>query len=170
MLMLIGFGVVSILFYIAKEHLPKKPEQIIPHLKKGKLIYKDSTAKFYFSSLNYKIRAKPDFIYKVDEEYILVEYKSRKGNVNASDIAQVVASALAVKETYPRLVTAYIYTLGGDIKTINLNKPNHHLASQIKNELDFVRAIETNNPLFFNPQSHKCKACSFKLSCKLMVA
>lgn len=77
----------------------------------GKLIYVDNSPKSkVFVNHAYELVAKPDFIYKIGlNKYVIVEYKSRSAPVKPSDIAQLFATAIAVRSEF-KVVKGYIVT------------------------------------------------------------
>jgi len=161
--------IVVFLAVVIYSRLPLKPEQVIPELKEKNavLIYLDSDTKKVFASKTYKIKAKPDFLYKMpDDSYIIVEYKSRSGSVKNSDIAQLIATAIAVKETYPTLYTGYIYTQGRHIKKIDLKPSANQLFESIKQEVHQVRQIEAGRAPAFQPKKEHCQVCVLRRICE----
>ncbi|MDG1752321.1 MAG: hypothetical protein P8I03_11770 [Thalassotalea sp.] len=134
---------------------------------KGKLVYLDkgkNSATFF--NKKYRIAAKGgDFIYLTDDgAYVLIEYKSRKGRIHQSDIAQTIASVLAARSIYPitRAIIATetqskeINVLGSDDVLYNNIKEVHLLTQQIKN------GMRVNT--YYNAP-YKCQSCNMRTYC-----
>ena len=143
------------------------PENRVSSLrsKNAKLIYSDKKGSQIFKSSKYKISAKPDFIYNVNGEYILIEYKSRNSAVRESDEYQVIAATLAVRSKYP-ISKAIIYTSGNHIKDIVLGS-DEEIYSKIKTVADKTRASKRGiAPCIIRDKSPRCRYCGYKEICK----
>lgn len=146
---------------------PKKPVQVIKELKanNAKKIFTDNGKK-NFNSTKYKISARPDFIYEEpDGSKIIVEYKSRNNPVRESDIIQLIATAIAVKESHPTVCKGFIYTQGNHIEIVDLSKSIDELANSISNEIIKMRAIKMRVRPSFEPIESHCFACGFRDAC-----
>tara|TARA_R110000737_G_scaffold329115_1_gene344078 strand:- start:282 stop:803 length:522 start_codon:yes stop_codon:yes gene_type:complete len=135
---------------------------------KAQLIYSDSGRKSkIFTSAKFGLAAKPDFIYRLASgEFVLIEYKSRKGRVYPSDIQQVIAAIIATRSMYP-ISQAYIYTdttslavdaTSSDVELFDSIKYNFYLTKRIKEgkKVDVCYKSE-----------YKCNTCSMKEKCYL---
>jgi hypothetical protein len=148
---------------------------VIRKIKKHRLIYCDDQAQKTFQSAQYKIRAKPDFIYEIDPENLcLLEYKARSGGVYPSDIAQLIATAIAVIETYSNVTHGYVYTRGGKYQKVQFGSPNDtdriaKLVRKIQSELNTARTIKSGKFVSVSKQSQrKCQACGFHSHCDIL--
>lgn len=133
---------------------------------KGKIIYSDQGRKSKtFVSQEYRIRAKPDFLVRQpDGRLVLVEYKSREKPPNDSDVTQLIATAVAVRETYPDLKRGLVYTRGGQRK-VDLSASTDILIRKIKTPLDAARAVKSNESVRAAPSQGKCRACGYRTEC-----
>ena len=132
----------------------------------GKIIYADQGRKSKtFTSYRHKIRAKPDFLVKQqDGSLILLEYKSRQKPPNPSDVVQLVATAIAVKEQYPELNEGMVYTRAGK-RWVNLSGSTDELADRISVPLASARAVRANLSVCATPMVRKCRSCSYRTEC-----
>lgn len=166
--------VVVFIFSAPKKHSSKKtksknanhPERRIELLQSDnvKLIYADKKGSEVFNNREYKISAKPDFIYLVNKELVLIEYKSRKSDVRSSDIHQAMAAALAVRSKY-NITKAIVYTTGGYVKEIRLGS-NDEVYREIGSIIDKTRMSKSGvNPCITKDKSYRCRYCGYKEIC-----
>jgi CRISPR/Cas system-associated exonuclease Cas4 (RecB family) len=143
------------------------PLQVIPELKRGaRLIYCDESRRKIFVSHTYRIRACPDFIYQNTKgEMMIVEFKSRIGGIKASDVNQLIATAIAVKSTYPTIRYGYIYTRSKTYRKVDLHISLPELVEKIMPELSACRAIAHGNRPYFKAVVHKCRKCLYRSEC-----
>ena len=164
MLLILLCGIIFLIFFYYCTRTPT-PERVISELKNARMIYKD-TNNDYFTSYRHKIRAKPDFLYKLANGSIaLVEYKSQRDSIRESDVSQVIAATLAVREKYPNLNIGFIYTRSGKVKCVDLNKSDEELINLISAELSIARQLENNMRPQFTPQKDKCRVCPYNMAC-----
>lgn len=158
--------VIAVVVY--QQNVSRTPQQLIRDLKDAKLIYNGEKEAGYFSSYNYKIRAKPDFMYQHEDGSIsIVEYKSRQSGVKQSDISQLIATAIAVKDEIQHNVKfGYVLTKGGSQKKINLDRSSNDLIRDIWTVLKEARDILNGAIATPNPTRQKCSGCGFRRSCK----
>lgn len=135
---------------------------------KGRLVYKDDgKASATFINKHFGISAKPDFIFLTEAgNYRLIEYKSRKGRVYESDIAQTIASVIAARSKYP-ISEAEVHTDTQTFK-VKLHTDNKRLFEVISKHhaltVKIKRGIKVNE---CNPSQYKCRSCSMKKHCEL---
>lgn len=132
---------------------------------RGKLVYTDDNPQAkVFVSHRYELSAKPDFIFKTGlNEYVVVEYKSRKSSFRQSDLNQLKATVLACRSQY-RIVAGYVVT-GSTTKHITFGS-SHRLYREIKDIHSRVKKIKFCNA--FPPKREKqegCGRCGFYESC-----
>lgn len=145
---------------------PEKCLKIFQNAKSFKQLYCDKGGRYdkSFKSYKYKIAAKPDYLYEIDGELYLIEYKARRGKVKYTDRMQVYAAALAVRREYPSLRKAIIYTLVeyreialfDDWQLYNEIKDYHTVVGNIKN--GFEPMVDT--------ASSPCANCGYRQSCR----
>jgi CRISPR/Cas system-associated exonuclease Cas4 (RecB family) len=130
----------------------------------GVITYADQGKKgSYFISKRYGIVAKPDFIVQLSTgENAIVEFKSRaNGRLYGSDIAQVKASALAVREKMP-IQRAYVMA-GTRRHEIYLAKNDETLFSEIQKEVEYTRrAAQGELIMEFTKNPQQCAHCTQK--------
>lgn len=132
---------------------------------RGKLIYTDDNPQAsVFVSHRYELSAKPDFIFKTGfNEYVIVEYKSRKSTARQSDINQLKATALACRSKY-RIVAGYVVT-GSETKRVSFGS-NRSVYREIRDIHIRVKKIKFCNafPAKKGIQD-RCFNCGFHESC-----
>jgi len=132
----------------------------------GELLYADlgRGAKRFVSS-RYGIMAKPDFILRLrDGQNAIAEYKDRGGRVYCSDVAQVKASALAVREEMP-LQRAFVVTRNGPVE-IPLNPDSKKLHAEIAEYIEWARRIRRKELIrVYAANPKQCDSCSLKRHC-----
>lgn len=99
----------------------------------------------------------------------MVEYKSRKGKIYPSDIAQLKASVIAARSRY-NITKAYVST-DGEIKEVNVNKSNTVLFEEIKEAYELTVAIVSGKTVTVCYKSkYKCPTCSMRAHCEFSVS
>lgn len=162
------FSVIFSLFFykLKRKTFPLK----IPQLKGRKLIYCDTNNASIFRNKKHKIAAKPDFIVLDDNNNkIIVEFKSRNKGIYSSDINQLKASVIAVRDKYPNITIGYIINGSGEYKKIELNKSTDSIALEIKSLLNKIRLLKNGNQIQHIPEKHKCMRCGFNENCNYSV-
>lgn len=146
----------------------KSPQRSLRETKKAKLIYNGEHQSGYFASYRHRIRAKPDFMYlNRDGTVCIVEYKSRRSGIRRSDITQLIATAIAVKDDSQYDVRCgYVLTRGGSRQRVNLNKTTDELVSDIQTALHEARQIKKGNQPIPQPEHRKCRGCGFRQTCR----
>ena len=157
--------VIAVVVY--QQNVSRTPQQLIRDLKDAKLIYNGEKESGYFSSYNHKIRAKPDFMYQhTDGSISIVEYKSRQSGVKQSDVSQLIATAIAVKDdTQNNIKFGYVLTKGGSQKKIDLDKGSSDLDQYIHAALKEARDILNGSGATPSPSRQKCSGCGFRGVC-----
>lgn len=157
-------AILAAIYYFFKGKA-QKPQEKFPV--KGKVVYADEGRKSgQFESYKYRIKAKPDFLIREPSgELVLVEYKSRLKNPNPSDVEQLIASAICVKEKYPDLSQGMVYTRGGK-KMVDLSGSVDELAQQIWLSLQSARRAKCGVEVRPSPSLPKCRSCSYNNICK----
>lgn len=134
----------------------------------GVVVYADEGKKGrYFISKRYGIVAKPDFIVQLRTgENAIVEFKSRaNGRLYGSDIAQVKASALAVREKMP-IQRAYVMA-GTQRHEIRLAKNDNALFEEIQKEVEHARqAVKGQLVMEFAKNPQQCSSCDQRGHCQ----
>lgn len=159
--------VIVIAVAVYQQNVSRTPQQAIRDLRGAKLIYNGEKEAGYFSSYNYKIRAKPDFMYQhTDGSVSIVEYKSRQSGVKQSDISQLIATAIAVKDEIQQNVKfGYVLTKGGSQEKIDLDRSSSDLVQDIHVVLKEARNILSGATATPNPSRQKCSSCGFQDNC-----
>lgn len=131
---------------------------------KGKLVYvDDSPTVKAFVNHRYELAAKPDFLFKVGfNKYVTVEYKSRKGKIKESDIAQLHATALAVR-SQKNVIGGYIVT-GSENRYFKFGS-NHSVYKHIKNAHKTAKSIKLLNKLPKDKLARQCNNCGYNYYC-----
>jgi CRISPR/Cas system-associated exonuclease Cas4 (RecB family) len=170
-LILLGFFSVIVaarIYYVTR---PKKPpNRIIKELKDNNatLYFNGETRDKIFNSYKHRIRAVPDFIYKYEDgSAAIVEFKSRKAGIRSSDIKQLIATAIAVKDsTNLNIKYGFVLNGGGVYKKVDLNKSSADLVKSIQIVLSITRNIKNEIEPTPNPIKNKCKSCGFRDDCE----
>ncbi len=135
---------------------------------KARLFYSDKGIKSrVFTSNKYKLAAKPDFIYQLaNGDYVLIEYKSRKGRVYPSDIQQVLAAIIATRSVYP-IREAYVHTDTTRLK-IDATVSDEELFDNIKRNYELTKQIKQGKKVEVCYKSdYKCNTCSMRKHCHI---
>ncbi len=139
---------------------------------KGKLLYLDKgKASQTFINKQYNIAAKGgDFIYLTEQgEHILIEYKSRKGPVYESDVAQTIASVLAARSCYP--ISQAMVITETQSKKINVSGNDDVLYNEIKQFHLLTQQIKQGKAVTRNyAKLYKCKSCNMQAFCKFKLS
>jgi CRISPR/Cas system-associated exonuclease Cas4 (RecB family) len=133
---------------------------------KGKLLYADLGRKSkLFTSYRYRIKAKPDFIIQLlNGENAIAEYKDRNGPAYCSDIAQVKASALAVREEIP-LQHGFVVTRNGRYP-VPLHPDSEQLHSEIAEYIELARRVKGKQLILqYAANPRQCPNCSLRHGC-----
>lgn len=151
--------------------IPRPPHSIIPSLrdKNIKLIFNGEHEEQICTCTHYKIKAKPDFVYEhPDKSLTVVEYKSRRKGVMPSDIAQLIATAIAVNGHYigKTVKNGYVLTGNGSYQEIDLDKSSDELMEAIKKPLQAVRDVIEGRAVIPDACAKKCRGCGFRHICQ----
>ena len=131
------------------------------------LVYNDEKQQRVFFSKRYQIAAKPDFIYRYqDGTHAIVEYKSRTSDIYPSDRMQLIATAIAVKESGKyQIKRGFILNRNGQYEKIDFDIPTDILFAQIEQPLTQARSIKQGNSVTPCPTREKCTGCGFREIC-----
>ena len=163
----IAIVIIAYLVYRTAKSIPPP----IPELKNKKLLYVDNGKAKAFCSKTYRIRAKPDYIYRIDPNTdAVVEYKDRQGRIYRSDEVQLIASAIAAREKYPNIKRGYIYTRGRKRKVYDLAAPTPTLLKSIEMELHYARQAVVGVETRSEGSPNKCRKCGVRYACNRSVA
>lgn len=169
-LVIILLFVIAISFYISKASSKGFPLDI-PNLKGRRVIYCDSGYASIFRNKKHRIVSKPDFIVVDDKNRkIVVEYKGRKRGIYSSDINQLKATIVAVRDKHPGVVTGYVINDSGQYKKVDAYKSTELLVSEMKTQINNVRLIKSGVCIEYTPVTKKCKGCGFNESCDVAAA
>lgn len=154
--------VIVIVFYLrSTKKPPANPFNI-----NGVEIWRDrgKQSKPFFNG-KYYVLAKPDHIYQLSNGAKgVVEFKSRYGEVFDSDVAQTLASVLAVRPTH-NIKWATIYTKNSK-KDVSLGS-DAEIWQQIKHLHENVLIAKSGKVINeYNPNPKKCDKCAMKLNCQ----
>jgi CRISPR/Cas system-associated exonuclease Cas4 (RecB family) len=132
----------------------------------GTVVYADNGTTRAFVSRMYGIKAKPDFVLRLRTgDYAVVEFKSRaNGRLYESDVAQVKATALAVRSRFP---VKRAFVMAGDLRhEIKLPADSKALHAQIATLAKYVRLAERDPLAVYNAHPGKCRACAHRNGCE----
>ena len=131
----------------------------------GELIWEDHgphQAPFYNEEL--RILGKPDFIYKTPLGICAVEFKQRARKVMPSDIAQVMAAALAARGEGYRVSHVAVVT-GSDRYEKALPSNDLDLQAVISQQITIARLAKRGKPQKAAPRRGKCGSCAYTGVC-----
>ena len=138
----------------------------------GKLVWIDrghSTKPFF--NKQFRVFGKPDLMYRLRSGGILaVEYKSRRGRIYKSDLAQTQAAALAARGAGFAVREILIKTNATEQRCV-LPRADEALFAEIQRYADCVREAKAGAklPLPPRPQAGKCRTCAFGPRCSSAV-
>lgn len=118
-----------------------------------------------FVSERFRIRARPDKLEGEPDDVTLVELKSRSRGVHASDRAQVVATALAVRADGFDVRRARLETRDGDPVTLDLDAPDDALFARIRPAVAAARLAVRGIEPAPSASPGKCRACGYRTRC-----
>jgi CRISPR/Cas system-associated exonuclease Cas4 (RecB family) len=158
---LIALGAVAFLYKWARNTFGKSKLGI-----DGKLIWTDKGrhTKPFFNA-RYEVLGKPDLMYRISKGILAVEYKSRKGPIFKSDVAQAKCSALAARGEGYKVVRLLLKTATQE-EYIDLPSSDAALYEDIKEDIVTVRHARNGKPMPAKPALHKCRNCAYKNDCK----
>ena len=132
---------------------------------KGKFIWIDkgrSTKPFF--NTTFQVLGKPDLMYRTGQGVLAVEYKSRKGRIYNSDIAQAKSASLAARgEGYE--VSKILIKTERDEQYIDLPKSDRSLFEDIKEYVTLARRAKNGETMPPDPAVKKCISCAYNNSC-----
>ena len=132
---------------------------------RGRLIYADVKGSSVFVNHAYKVIAKPDFVFRLNNgKYVVLELKSRLLEVLDSDIAQLEIGILAVRSKFPVKAAAVVLGDGSItwIETAKCSSPK--LFKRNRKEINIVKKIKSGQKM--TPQkSERCIKCVKKKDC-----
>jgi len=135
------------------------------------IVYLDTTRSKVFESQVYKIKAKPDELsYEVENELSMTEYKSRESGVYPSDRAQMIATAIAVRESGHDVSVGYLQTGNGKRHKVNLSGSTEQLYSKIALHAKNARLASKGIEPEATPFKFKCNSCAYRTQCPHSVA
>ncbi len=114
-----------------------------------------------FYSTRYAISAKPDAI---TGPTTIEEMKSRRRGIYASDRAQMIATALAVRSTYP--ITRGILVTTEKRYDVSLAGTDEALFEQLTDEYAQATLIANGIAPTANPSPGKCRVCEYQTLCE----
>ncbi len=167
-LLWVAAGLLLLYFLLVKKtDVSISQVQPIPALRNGKLIYTDDKKSEVFYSKKHKIRTRPDFLIKMPNgDVVPIEYKSRKSGIYPSDIEQVIATVIALRDKFPSINYAYILNRSGQHKRIDCNKNTDELLERISRSVWAVRAVANRKTVMPSITSvKKCQGCGERLIC-----
>lgn len=168
---IIIYGLAIIIIAYLLYQVAKSTPPPIPGLKNKRLLYVDNGKKRAFRSKKYRIKAKPDYVYRIDRETdAVVEYKHRDGKIYRSDEVQLIASVIAAREKYRNIKIGYIYTRDGTYRTYRLDVPTSELIARIEQELHAARNAANGIETPANRAPNKCRRCGVRYACNKAAA
>ncbi len=170
MMWVISALIAALVLYALSRYFERAAPFPIPDLDGKRVIYRDWFGAPVFRSERYRIAAKPDMLFEINSnELAAVEYKSRRGPVYESDVAQLVATVIAVREQYSGVTVGYVYTGSGESRRVDCRGTTEELLQSIAGELRYARLTK----LGYKPDGvsvvHKCRACGVRRSCDVAV-
>ena len=143
-----------------------------PHLRSAQVLYIDDVKlNKIFRSQRFRIQGKPDAILRITPgTTVIVEYKSRHHGIYDSDVTQLIATAIAVRETYPDVHEGYVVLGSGKYKRIDLTASTGDLFRAIEGEVIATREAKSGKPPEYIPVVHKCKKCGVRYACARSLA
>lgn len=133
----------------------------------GTLIWMDKGANTKpFFNRAYEVLGKPDLLYRTPSGILAVEYKSRKGPVFASDIAQVKCAALAARGEGYDVRKAIVKTESVSVE-VELPLKDSDLFVEIRPYVLITRLAKRGKPQHATPSPTKCLHCAFRTRCEM---
>ena len=130
------------------------------------LLYLDEGAgSRVFASPRYRLRAKPDKLEGRASEATLVELKSRRGGVHERDVAQMIATALAVRAGGIRVTRARLETRASPPAAFDLSASDEALFERIRPAVEAARLAARGIAPPPRPSGGKCRACGYRERC-----
>jgi len=133
---------------------------LVSRFGRRRVSYIDGGRSKVFYSSKYGISAKPDLI---QDKNTIVEKKSRTKGVYKSDVAQLVASALAVRSEYA-IKIGFIVTKTDKVE-VDLSGSDSDLFDMISSEYSNARLILSGKTPPASPSKAKCGSCQFRKEC-----
>lgn len=144
-----------------------KPKDELPV--QGKVIYADTEKnRRVFVSNRYKLKSKPDFLVRQDNQSLAVlEYKSRENGIYDPDVAQLITAVIAVRESMPneRISKAMVYNRSEQTQAIDVSLSDAELYAQIEPYVKMVRLIKAGYEVEVNTPAHRCARCEYRGDC-----
>ena len=144
------------------------PRHVLPI--KGKVIYADSRSNVTtFRSYRYRIKSRPDYIVAMpDGNYAILEYKSRLRGIFRGDVQQLIAGAIAVKESCPKknFTVGMVFNASGETQTIDLRPSVANLAKSIDKGMGVARQVRSRQAIRHQSEAGKCRPCGHRVSCQ----
>jgi len=135
------------------------------------VVYLDTGRSHSFVSAVYRIKAKPDELsYQAPDILSLTEYKSREKGIYPSDKAQMIATAIAVKESGHDIDVGYLQTGNGEKHRVELSGSTESLFSQIAVHANNARMAVSGIEPIATPVKFKCNSCPYRTKCPHSVA
>ncbi len=133
---------------------------------KGKLAYiDDGTAKVLISH-KYKLKAKPDYIFRTSLfTYTLVEFKSRYKGCYDSDVKQIYASTICARAMKYNVQKALLVTSGHQYP-VKVSMSNAGLFRRIRREVKIISAIR-NGCVPKVKRGDNCLKCTRAEKCRV---
>jgi len=122
-----------------------------------------------FFNRQFEVLGKPDAMYKTPTGLVAVEYKSRRGSVQDSDVSQALCAALAARGDGHNVYQVIVKTQTDQIE-IDLPRSDEELFNRIKLDVAAARSIKHGGTGTANPHPSKCGSCAHKKSCAFTVA
>jgi len=163
------FFIIIILCFIALNTWSKRASTSKIRIKKLKnelIIYSDDGSSPLLKNKQYRVSAKPDFIFTYLNGLAIVEFKGRVKGIKQSDIVQGKVGALAARDKYPGINTLFVYNRSGQFKEIPLPKDNRILYNQVSHEIESARNSKQLIKPIFPVDRRKCNTCSLRNGCR----
>lgn len=147
----------------------KKRGTKLPFGIKGKLVYADKGRKSkLFVNNKHNISAKPDFvIQEVGGEFAVVEYKNRNKGIYKSDIAQTLASVVAVRSKI-NVTKAYVVN-NNEKREIDASQSTDDIYASIEEYVNIARRIKSGKGHHiehsFIDNDRQCARCHVRNNC-----
>lgn len=122
-----------------------------------------------FFNRQFEVLGKPDAMYKTPTGLVAIEYKSRRGSVQDSDVSQALCAALAARGDGHKVYQVIVKTQTDQIE-IDLPRSDKELFNRIQQDVAVARSIKHGGTGSANPHPAKCGSCAHKMDCTFSVS
>ncbi|MGR5296938.1 Dna2/Cas4 domain-containing protein [Vibrio mediterranei] len=132
---------------------------------RGTLVYADDKpdAKVFVNH-RFELSARPDFIFKVGfNKYVGVEYKNRRSGARTSDVAQSLATVVAVRSQFN--IQGYYVVTNGTVRYEACPESTIAIYRKIAKLHKTAKRIKYLNKRPAIHKTNKCRTCGYRDNC-----